>query len=94
MSARGLPDLTLIDLPGLYQLDVKTNLPVEGVEDFLKSMYKEYIDSPECVIGKCTVCERIALLYRILLLGCVVANAPEYTSEVGAVSSADSLYAL
>lgn len=50
VTGPGLPDLTLIDLPGLYQLNTETNLPIEGLEAFFKRLYMRHMRSDECVL--------------------------------------------
>jgi len=50
ITRNDLEDLTLIDLPGIFSIDVNTKQKLVGVEDFLKKLYLKYIDTPECII--------------------------------------------
>lgn len=50
VSGPNLHDLTLIDLPGIYQINSKTQETVEGLEAFLRELYAQFVDKPSCVI--------------------------------------------
>jgi hypothetical protein len=50
VSNSELVDLTLIDLPGIYKIDVQTEQVIVGLENFLKELYAKFCASKTCII--------------------------------------------